>query len=283
MAEALPQTQESTVPKKVPTSKESDIVRVRSSFSRVLDSITIESAVSPELENRILDAFQTIQKTLRKNKPTQAEMVELQRSMKTMGTYENAVEAFGIEGLKRYFTLLSGPDIDHPYFFTIPLIDDDLEYYWIFDFHHDDPEYQDQCVLDGIDDEPMTDAVNLLVSRLKANPDFYFRVKSDAQAKEALGKPTISNFNQVIFDTYQNGETASGNEAQAESEEPKIPLKKSFYALSYYFHSKDRLKKLRLYEESIRTKKILIAAKAKKDLRKLDCRCLGTVHQFEDE
>ena len=283
MAETLSQTPESTAPKEVRTSKESISARVRETASKVLDSIIIESAVSPEQEKRVFDSYQVVQKTLRKNKLTRIEMMELQRSMKTMETYENAVEAFGIEGVKRYFKLLSGPDADHPYFFTIPFFDDDMESYWLFDFHHDDPDYQDQCVLDYIDDDPITVAVNLLVSRLKANPEFYRLVKKDEQLKAASGKATVSGFNGHIFAaTQENGESVA-NGTHTESAEPKIPLKKSYYALVYYFHSKDRLKKLKLYEDSNSARRFLIAAKAKKDLRKLDCRTLEKVDSLEDE
>jgi hypothetical protein len=240
----------------------------------VEEALSEESQFDLELLGQISDAYDLLKKTLARKRIGADEIGKIQKAMELMGSYENALEAFGTEGLRRYFQLLSGTDTDHPFYLTLPIQDEDLNAYWDYDHYHDDPSYQDDIVLEYIDEQVEMVAVDLLISRLKANPEFYKKVVDDEQAKDAAGKSHITAFTKVVFDAYRESVAAKSKHPSAKTADSDFPFKKSSFALSYYFYSKDRIKKMGQYFGLLQSGKVIAAAKVKREIRKEDCRYL---------
>jgi len=269
MTEALPSSLclESETPSDLVSYIASD---TRDRVGRAVEILHHGERLDPERESQKIEAIHTLDRLLRRKKLPLEERDILRDSLKILGSEDLALAALGPKGVRRYFELLSGPESDYPYCFTLPLLDDDLESYLLFELCHDDPAYQDQCVLDLIDDEPMTDAVNLLVSRLKANPDFYLKIKNDERLKGAGENPIVSHFDDVVFDAAKEEDPKGDPNGGTEPRVQKIHLSKSSSALRHLFYRKERLKKIRDYEDCIKKGRVITAAKEKKSLRKMD-------------
>ncbi len=256
---------------------ESVVPNVRKRVSDAFELVSSESRLAPIDPELVLVAIDTLGSLIMKKHWTPEEIEAAQGGMKALGSYDVAFGAFGTEGLRLYFQLLSGTDADHPFYFAFPIMDEDLKSYWDYDYYHNDPLYQDDIVLEYIDEEVETIAVNLLLSRLKANPLFYKKVVDDEKAKDAAGKGHITAFTQVVLDTHRKCESAQGDHPSPDTIQANLPLKKASVALNYFFYSKVRVKKVSQYLDLHYSGKALAAAKLKKEIRKLDCRTLEKV------
>ncbi len=258
-----------------PLKPELAIAKTRQLFSDAFELVPSESSLAPIDPDCLLMAIDTLGRLLRRQCLSPDEIRTAQSSMKALGIYENAVEAFGLDGIRRYFKLLSGPDSDHPYFLAIPLFDDDLESYWFYDVCHDDAPYQDQVILGHIDDSVETVGVNLLISRMKQNPDFGITLERDSRfqkmdllfQKAGRGPLLKYIFHEVHSAAESNEEKmrSPGFDKATVQDQPWIPLRKASAALSYLFN-KERTKKVHKYENNLKKGDLRFAAKIREEI-----------------
>ena len=176
-----------------------------------------------ELEKAIFDAIDTIGPLLKKKKLGRSDMDLMRASLKEFGDELVAMEYLGVEGAKKYFELLSGNDPNSPYTLPQALDDNDLEAYLFYDMAHDDPDYQDQCAVDCIDDPISNTSLNLLISRLKGDPDLMIKIYSNKRLyNNTPNTSTVSQFLSRLQDTPS--------------------YKSAFEILKYYFGNDKRIK-----------------------------------------
>lgn len=254
MPEVLPTP---SVAPAVETQADSLEPRILQTRNRVGDVIEVTpSGHDSDLENgmRILQAISTLDRLLGKKSLSKTELSNLQPLMKRMEHHETALEAFGADGIRRYFSHLSGPDASLPYTFPMPIDDEDLEAYLLYDFCHDDPAYQDQVAMDYLDEPIDSVAVNILISRLKANPDFLIRLLDNPRIHDGSDTPYLHRFT----DTVKSDDR----------------FKKASTALSYFFYFSKRNKLVLQYSEHREKGRNLKVGETRRKIRKLDQRFL---------
>jgi hypothetical protein len=258
MSEALAELQDFEIEPQAVQNAEKMVPEIRATIFQTLKRDERGNKTDEDLEKAIFDAIDTIGPLLKKKKLGRSDMGLMRASLKVFGDELVAMEYLGVEGAKKYFELLSGNDPNAPYILPQALEENDLEAYLFYDMAHDDPDYQDQCAIDCIDDPISNTSLNLLISRLKGNPELMIKIYSDKR----------------LYNNTPNTSTAS----QFLSRLQDIPsYKPACEILRYYFGNDKRIKLVTDYWKARNKGARLKMDDLRKRIRNYDRDCLKTL------
>ena len=251
MYDAPAELQDSEMESKGIQCQEVTVPETRATICQALNSAEEENEKDAELEAVIFHAIDTIDPLLKKKKLGRSDMELMRVSLKAFGDELVAMEYLGAEGAKKYFELLSGNDPNAPYILPLPLDEKDLDAYLTYDMAHDDPDYQDQCAIDYIDDPISNISLNLLISRLRGNPDLSIKIYSDKR----------------LYNNTPNTSYLSHFLGQAQKDER---FRGALDILKFYFGNDKRIKLVTDYWRAKNGGKSLKADACRKKIRNFD-------------
>jgi len=222
----------------------------REPIDEVLAPDDVEIGTDTELEQAIFDAIDTIDPLLKKKKLGRSDMSLMRASLKVFGDELVAMEYLGVEGAKKYFELLSGNDPNAPYILPQTLDDNDLEAYLTYDMSYDDPEYQDQCAIDYLSDPISNISLNVLISRLKGNPNLSAKIFASPDLRGDNGGSLMAEF---IRQLRQDSR-----------------YEKAFGILYYFFANDKRVDLVIKYYNAINHRKMTVVSQLRKRIVNMD-------------
>lgn len=204
----------------------------------------------PEKESVFLRAICTLDRLIARPSLRADELRTLRDSLAILGNSALILEALGSEGVKRCFGHLAGPDSDLPHCFPLPLENKDLAEYLDYELSSNDSAYQDQVALDYIDEPISSLSLNILVSKLRGNPDFMIRMFGDSRIHGGSENPYFFRF------------------LEDAKKEPRFY--KANLALSYLSFFTKRSKVVVQHDDDKENGKVLKAVKVRQKIQKMD-------------
>lgn len=142
-------------------------------------------------------ALDTLERTL--NNGSKKYSIQALRSwMEQIGNEVLILDELTSTLVKKYFEHLSGKGIHMPYFFPLPLQEEELNAYLDFELNRNDPDYQDCCVLEFISFPLSSVGLNLLISHLKTRPAFLGKILKDPRLYDKSPSSFVYTFSKAV-------------------------------------------------------------------------------------